>query len=690
MEGDRVTGGETGMLRAAACVVGRRRGSRARGLRACVTSLAALAALLVGAASAHGAPAEVRTLFLTETLRPSVVRGPLQGTVQPHAMVAQPGEEEGFILALRPTTAAVLDARVDPTSDELLTGWSEFLRVSFVKISTPSSGLGAQPGLYPDPLPPQVGGAQDFGAGKLHAPANRWSGYVVLVSVPANATAGLHSGAIIVKDSTGARVATVPYSIRVIRTKAKDGTLDGAIAPHDSRNFKVLFNFNPGWYRRAAPAAGLQKQYEQTYRTLWFLARHRAGSTHWFRAYPSADGSYGCQAAAGYLKTYNDMPWWADGQPGALPVTLMPNHAVARCDTGSTIRDEKATTARTDDVIGNFVGSAWFIYRNAEQWRNSGVQDHRTYFLNPFDEPTAAQNQEEVPKVNELVHTYAPGVKVLGTTWPMRSGSETQCSPAPRGGELCAKVKLQDADNSNLSDGGTDDLDGWVVPYFRAYGFGPTQQQARIGVDRNYEVRDRLREIRRAGGESWTYDLPIGTRRVPQLAIDAPTTDARFMFWPLAEEGHTGWFIAVSNRWVDPVQVDQPRDPWSNPLSWAGHNGVDDGTTGPGGTISNGWGSLFYPGYRPQLGLTDSLGQPVSSLRLERMRDGVEDANLMRQYRDRFGDATLRARLAGVLGPVQTVPEAHSRETFPTYSLPGLGLRMELARRQMLLELARG
>lgn len=640
-------------------------GSQVRGIRSAAWLVAVCACVLVvapaaSAATAVAAGVQARTLFLSESFRPTSVRAPIQGSVVPEQLVAQPGEEEGLQLAVRVPATTRLEAWV--TGHDAITRWSQVLRVEWVDVTRPSTAMGGRTGRFADPLPPQTGASGQFGAGKLLARGGEWSGFALVVSVPAATAAGTYTGQLHVRDQRGVELVRQDLRLTVVQTRGAQGA-DPAIAPHDARNFKVLFNFNPAWYRALAPAKTAQDQYEQTYRTLWMLARHRAAPTHWHRAYPSGDGTYSCSAANGYLKAYDDLPWWADGRPGALPVKLLPNHAVKRCTEGFEIRNGRASASKYDDTISDVVRSAWFIYRIADHWRRAGVQDHRSYFLNPFDEPDAAQNRSVVPQVNKLVHDYAPGVKVLATTWPMRQGT-------------------QKSDNSNLLDGGSDDLDGWVAPYFRAWGFQ--------GKGRSREVVQRLRGVRAKGGEMWTYDLPIGSRGVPQMAIDGPATDARFMFWPLGREGFQGWYTATSNRWIDPVRHSQARNPWDDPLSWVGTkvgSGVG-GDTGPHGVVSNGWGSLFYPGYRPAVGLNDPLAQPVSSLRLQRMRDGVEDVNLMRQYRDRFGETWLNSRVAGVIGPVRALPNAPAGEAFPSYRLPGLALRMETARRQLLADLA--
>lgn len=659
------------------------RGERSQ-LRVLLAVIVALSALLL--VSPRAQAAEARALFLTEQVRPGAVRAPIMGPVQPNDMVAQPGEEEGFQLAFRPDSTIYADAVIDASSDPFVRQWTQVLRSEWVTVTRPSTGTGASPGRYADPLPPQVPGAGN--AGRLLARGGQWSSFVVLVSVPAGAAPGSRAGLLNVRDTAGNVVASARFTVTVVATRDAQGAADGAIAPYDARNFKVLLNFNPNWYRALAPANTAQEQYEQTYRTLWMFARHRASSTQWQKAYPSGDGTYSCSAADGYLKVFDDMPWWADGKPGALPVALMPNNTVARCtQDGFAIKDEAGAASKFDDRVSDPIRSAWFIYRVAEHWRKSGIQDQRAYFLNPFDEPDARQSSTVVPQVNQMVHDYAPGVKVLGTTWPKELGGQRVCRTV-RGVRRCATRAGQTESNAGLRDGGKDDLDGWIVPYFRMFGFDVSANQRLAGINRSREVIGRLQSIQGRGGEAWTYDLPLGTRRVPQLAIDGAATDSRVLFWPLGREGIDGWFIAVSNRWVDPTNVAQPRNPWDAPLSWVGAGTADRENTGPHGVVSNGWGSLYYPGVRPELGLTDPLAQPVSSLRLERMRDGVEDVNLMTQYRARFGQAALSRKLAGVLGPLVAGADLPGRETFPRITQVGLALRMEIVRRQLIAELA--
>ncbi|MGZ8687307.1 MAG: hypothetical protein ACXWZP_02645, partial [Gaiellaceae bacterium] len=105
----------------------------------------------------------------------------------------------------------------------------------------------------------------------------------------------------------------------------------------------------------------------------------------------------------------------------------------------------------------------------------------------------------------------------------------------------------------------------------------------------------------------------------------------------------------------------------------------------PKGQIANGDVSLFYPPVASQYGLTDPTAPPVTSIRLEELRDGIEDVNLISLYREEFGEAATRKALGAVFGKVQVVP--NGGYTWPTYSNTGLAGRMERLRRSLIAAL---
>ena len=78
----------------------------------------------------------------------------------------------------------------------------------------------------------------------------------------------------------------------------------------------------------------------------------------------------------------------------------------------------------------------------------------------------------------------------------------------------------------------------------------------------------------------------------------------------------------------------------------------------------------------------------MSSLRFESLRDGIEDADLIALYRDRFGSKAVRRALRPVLGRVHK--PAGVGWTWARYRNAGLAPRLERARRRLIERLEGG
>jgi len=156
-----------------------------------------------------------------------------------------------------------------------------------------------------------------------------------------------------------------------------------------------------------------------------------------------------------------------------------------------------------------------------------------------------------------------------------------------------------------------DDVDIWVPRYY--YFFG------RISS---------LSERRAAGKEIWWYTYANrGIATMPNYVIEKPFTDERVWGWLMYQWKVDGLLNWGFNRWGKSLGGNGWRDPYQNPLSYLKRDGRG----------ANGDTCLVYPGYYPRYGLTDPYAAPVSSLRLEALRDGLEE----REY----------LKLAGKTGP---------------------------------------
>jgi hypothetical protein len=177
-------------------------------------------------------------------------------------------------------------------------------------------------------------------------------------------------------------------------------------------------------------------------------------------------------------------------------------------------------------------------------------------------------------------------------------------------------VPAHGVDNGFLwDDRGCDDVDVWAVLSRRFYGSfaTPVEQSAHIDVAR--ELQPAIRAARARGASIWsfTYESQAG-RGSPGYAATEPATDARvFGLWN-ALEGIDGTLYAdgmVSYGSLDPYHQ----------------------------LTQHGQHVLVYPALAP-------AAEPVTSLRLENLRDGIEDADLARMLVARSGRGALRAILA--------------------------------------------
>jgi hypothetical protein len=148
-----------------------------------------------------------------------------------------------------------------------------------------------------------------------------------------------------------------------------------------------------------------------------------------------------------------------------------------------------------------------------------------------------------------------------------------------------------------------DDVDIWTLRYYYFFGRIPA-------------VRDR----QRAGKEIWWYTYTNDSvRKNPSFVIDKPHIDSRVWGWMMERWNVDGILNWGFNRWGKAGSGEGWRDPYRDPLSLV-----------KGNLRSNGCTTLIYPGYYKPYGLTDPTAAPVSSLRLEALRDGLEEREYLK------------------------------------------------------------
>ena len=218
-------------------------------------------------------------------------------------------------------------------------------------------------------------------------------------------------------------------------------------------------------------------------------------------------------------------------------------------------------TPAFDRKIRDWVGGIW------EHYRQNGWQDKLTFF-GPVDEPNSKEAYLELIEWGKLVKLVSPEV-----------GFQVTEQPLP-----------QQPDWPSLASVATD----WVV-------HGTALESNRAELRRQIE----------AGHNACWYISCDQTWPMANYFIDEPGVDPRAVPWITYNYGLEGILYWAINFWTE------VKSPWSDPVTWKSSE-----CNAP----LAGEGSLVYPGEEIEsyCGQTDVRG-PVSSLRLELLRKGMED-----------------------------------------------------------------
>jgi hypothetical protein len=217
----------------------------------------------------------------------------------------------------------------------------------------------------------------------------------------------------------------------------------------------------------------------------------------------------------------------------------------------------------------------------------------RLVFNSPIDEPNTAQQYAETRRWAQLVHEAAPGVPFLVTESPVPDNAEW--------GTLAGFA-------NNFSIHGN-------------------------ALNRP-DVKKAIREEQAKGGEITWYISCDQRYPQPNYFIDAPAMDPVMVPWITWRYGMSGILYWDIGFWP------QTPDPWLDPVTYL------SGFLCSGGYVLNGEGCLIYPGDRAKryTGQKDVEG-PVSSLRLELLREGIEDYEYLWLLKS-LGDAEFADRAA--------------------------------------------
>jgi hypothetical protein len=434
-----------------------------------------------------------------------------------------------------------------------------------------------------DPLPPLARKATVSGPAPVRL--------VVRVRVPDGTPAGIYEGRLAFA-SNGGRFASVPVRVRVfgVQLPARD----------DPTAFRTLFLVQPQTYVAAVIArSGLESGNVApgiTDRLYSFLSDYRVSPGDWGFGTPWPDG-------------YENRPgWWRAAatrmeSEGAYPFSTM------RIPLGT----QRAPASRTGQSARAPGGWAAYLKDHVLPfWRAHGWLDRALVW--GWDEPGPVYSRRYAAP--QACAAHAAGVTYLTTGAPaLRIPARSVTIPWGQGMRSFT-IRAHGVDNGFLwDDQGCDDVDVWAVLSRRFYGSFATPVEHAAHIDAARELHTAIRAARARGAAIWsfTYESPAG-RDSPGYAATEPATDARvFALWN-ALEGIDGTLYADG---------------------MVSYGGLDPYT----GLTQHGQHVLVYPALA-------SADEPVSSLRLENLRDGIEDADLARMVVAQRGRAALLAILA--------------------------------------------
>jgi len=148
---------------------------------------------------------------------------------------------------------------------------------------------------------------------------------------------------------------------------------------------------------------------------------------------------------------------------------------------------------------------------------------------------------------------------------------------------------------------------------------------------------DKARARQAAGEKIWWYVCTGPKAPYATLFIDHPATELRVWLWQTWERAIDGILIWQTNFWnSDEAYPDAPQNPYEDPMGWTTGYSTPTGAKRPWG---NGDGRFIYPPLAAADGQPEApvFDDPVSSIRLELLRDGIEDYEYCVILRDLLG-----------------------------------------------------
>jgi len=208
-------------------------------------------------------------------------------------------------------------------------------------------------------------------------------------------------------------------------------------------------------------------------------------------------------------------------------------------------------------------------------------------------------------------YAYLWGMDEPGATRFKVVQQQAKTAHACFGGSHVVVTGRPTAENRYLWNGGQDDVDDWVVLASRYYGEYTTPSQHVSRATQNLRLID---AARRRGKQIWAYTYDAGSHSTPGFTATEPLSDPRlFVDWT-ALEGITGLLYGQGTTTYSK----------GNPLE---ANDKEKGSF-----------VLVYPG----------RNGPIASARLEVLREGIEDWEILDVARHKHGNAAVVRMLSGL------------------------------------------
>ncbi len=303
-----------------------------------------------------------------------------------------------------------------------------------------------------------------------------------------------------------------------------------------------------------------------------------------YRLSPNSWGYGNPKAASGYT---SDRRWWLDKTAQMVAAAGQPSQFASMWIPISSNRWSKSTYVGGQSP---FEPQTWCSYLRSvhDFWQSHGWLAGSYPYLWGMDEPGLSRFRV-VQQQAKVTHSCFPGSHVIVTGKPS-------------------------AENRFLWNGGKGDVDVWAVLASRYYGEYTNPSLSRRGISHATQELRLIDAARRHHKQIWTYTYDASSHSTPGFAATEPASDPRvFVDWA-ALEGITGLLYGQGTT------------------TYAKGNPLVSNDRAKGSFV------LVYPG----------RNGPIASARLEVLREGIEDWEILNVVRHKHGAAAVRKLLSSL------------------------------------------